>query len=185
MWMRRGLLAALVAGLPGCADLLGDPEKDAHQPGDLLGTFHVTATRTANTCGEGALGTQPTWAFDVKLARDAGALFWNNGVEMIHGVLDADDVTFHFDTGVVINMRTETDGPLPPCSIARQDQAKGALGAPGEDVSTFSGSLAYAFAPTTGSMCDDLIDSPTTMLAALPCSFAYQLAGAKISSASP
>jgi hypothetical protein len=182
-WSRAWLFAVLLGALPGCGDVFGD--KDAHQPGNLLGTFHVTATRTANTCGEGALGTQPTWAFDVKLARDPGAIFWNNGVEMIHGDLDADLVTFHFDTGVVINMRMEADGPRPPCSISRHDQAKGVLSAPGDDVKGFSGSLAYDFAPTAGSMCEDLIDSPTPIVATLPCGFAYKLEATRIEPGPP
>src|SRR5215218_7934577 len=128
MWPRWVLFAVLLAALPGCSDAFGD--KDARQLGTALGAFHVAATRTQNSCGEGALGTQPTWAFDVKLARDPGVIFWNNGAEMIRGDLEADLVTFHFDTGIVMNMRTEADGPRPPCSISRHDQAEGVLSAP-------------------------------------------------------
>lgn len=182
MWPRSWLWAGLLVVLPGCSDAFGD--KDAHQPGMLLGTFHVAATRSDNTCGEGALGTQPTWAFDVKIARDPGVIYWNNGVEMIHGDLDADLVTFHFDTGIVMNMRTE-DRPRPPCSISRHDQAKGVLGGSGDDVNGFTGSLAYDFAPTAGSMCDDLIDGPMPIVAKLPCGFAYQLKATKLSSGPP
>jgi hypothetical protein len=167
----------LLAALPGCADAFG--HGDAHQPGTVLGTFHVAATRTENTCGEGALGSQSDWAFDVKLARDPGALYWNNGVEMIRGELSADAVTFRFDSGIVMNMRTEDDRSLPACSIGRHDLAEGVLDAPGDDVNAFVGTLAYDFAPTAGSRCDDLVDGPAPIVAMLPCRFAYRLAGMK------
>ena len=158
----------------------GDPTTDAHDPGVKLGTFHVTAARTANTCGEGALGTQAAWTFDVKLSRADRQLLWNNGAELITGSLDADEVTFHFDSGVLIDMRTAADHGLPPCSVQRHDQSAGKLAAAGADVASFTGTLSYDFAPTTGSSCADLNG---VVVAALPCGFAYTLAGARVAGA--
>src|SRR5262245_29370068 len=99
-------LVALVM-LSGCVDLLGDGSGDAHQPGDEIGTFHVAATRTTNTCGEGAFGASASWAFDVKLARADGVLYWNNGQEILSGALDEDGVSFSFESGILQNMRPE------------------------------------------------------------------------------
>jgi hypothetical protein len=170
---------ALLAGpwLAGCADIFGN--KDAHQPGDVLGTYHVAAKRGANTCGDGALGNQEAWEFDVKLARGGSQIFWNNGAEIIDGTIDADEKSFHFDTGVLMNMRTAEDHGLPACSIERTDQADGTLAATGTDVASFEGKLAFDFAPSAGSSCEDLIQGSTAILAALPCKIVYALTGTR------
>jgi hypothetical protein len=171
------LAAAILFAVPACADGLG--QGDAQAPGTQLGTFHVTASRTENTCGEGALGTQPTWTFDVKLARDPGALYWNNGADLIRGELDADAMTFHFTAAVETNMRAGATPSLPPCSVRRNDQAKGVLDAKDANAHAFTGSLSYDFAPTSGSSCADLVSGEMAILAALPCRFAYKLAAEK------
>jgi hypothetical protein len=170
---------ALLAGpwLVGCSDIFGD--KDAHQPGDVLGTFHVAAKRGSNTCGEGALGNQAAWEFDVKLARGGAEIFWNNGAEVIDGTIDADEKTFHFDTGVLMNMRTAEDHGLPACSIERSDRADGVLAATGTDVASFEGDLVFRFAPSAGSSCEDLVQGGTAILAALPCAIAYEITGTR------
>jgi len=169
--------------LVGCSDVFGT--KDAHQPGDALGTYHVVATRSANTCGDGALGNEATWEFDVKLARGDGEVFWNNGAEIISGTIDADQTSFHFSTGVQINMRADADRGLPPCSIARTDQADGKLAASGDDVASFAGTLAYAFTPTAGSSCDDLSSGSTAVVARLPCQIAYAIVGTRTVAPTP
>ncbi len=180
MLARVGLFAFAVLSTPsGCSELFGDGSADAHQPGTEIGTFHVTATATANTCGEGAFGETSSWAFDVKLAREEGVLYWNNGKEILAGTLAGDGVTFSFESGVVENMRPEDQIGMPPCSIARHDRAAGALDAAGEDATSFSGTLSYDFSPTAGSQCDDLIglNSNEPVALALPCSFAFQAEG--------
>lgn len=171
---------ALLAGscLTGCGDdIFGN--KDAHQPGEVLGTYHVAAKRGANTCGDGALGNQAAWEFDVKLARGGAQIFWNNGAEVIDGTIDADQKSFHFDTGVLMNMRTAEDHGLPACSIERSDHADGTLAATGTDVASFEGKLAFDFAPSAGSSCDDLVQGSTAILAALPCSIVYAITGTR------
>jgi hypothetical protein len=176
---------AVLAGplLSGCADIFGT--KDAHQPGDELGTYHVAATRSASTCGDGALGNEAAWAFDVKLARGGAQLFWNNGAEIITGAIDADAKSFHFDTGVLMNMRTAESHGLPACSIRRADQADGELAATGDDVASFAGTLAFDFAPTEGSSCADLVIGSAAILAALPCGITYAIAGARTAAPAP
>src|SRR4051794_10444090 len=104
MLMRAALFAAAVGGASsGCDKVFGNHDP---RPGDVLGTYHVTTGIASNTCGEGALGEQDSWQFDVKLSRDTGALYWNNGQEVINGTLGADGVSFSFDSGIVIDMRT-------------------------------------------------------------------------------
>jgi hypothetical protein len=178
--MRLAFLAFLPA-LAGCGDIFGD--KDAHQPGDALGTFHVMGARTANQCGEGALGAAATWEFDVDLARGAGVLYWDNGAQVLTGAIAEDDVTFSLDATVVVDMRTEETAGYPPCAVQRSDAARGALDDPGLDVGGFSGTLRYAFAPTAGSICNDLVAGAVSeyppagdpLFAALPCEMTYDL----------
>jgi hypothetical protein len=161
------LLPLLSAGCLGTSD--------PHHPGEPLGTFHVVAVRTMTTCGEGALGSMPMWAFDVKLSRGETTLFWDNGAEIVPGELSADGVTFAFETGVVVDMREGQGGSLPPCSVRRVDRAKGVLSEAGGAMLGFKGSLSYAFAPEAGSSCSDLVSGEAPVLAALPCSMAYAL----------
>lgn len=165
--LRLTLIPLLSAGCLGTSD--------PHHPGEPLGTFHVAAVRTMTTCGEGALGSMPMWAFDVKLSRGQTTLFWDNGAEIIPGALDADRVSFAFEAGVVVDMRGGQPGSLPPCSVRRVDRAKGTLGEAGGAVQGFKGSLSYAFTPEAGSSCSDLVSGEAPVLAALPCSMAYAL----------
>ena len=176
--MRRdrilGVLAAAVLSA-GCSDFLGD-KGDAHQPGTVLGTFHVNATVGSSTCGQGALGADSSWEFDVKLARDDGALYWNNGAEIITGELAADRTTFSFTSAVVVDMRTEETLGMPPCSVRRDDNATGTLDSASEPVHAFTGSLGYAFAATIDSECSDLVPpSETAAFATLPCAMSYSI----------
>ena len=177
------LLLAAAPCLAACGDIFGT--KDAHQPGDKLGTFHVAATRGANTCGDGALGNTADWEFDVKLARGGAEIFWNNGVEEIDGTIDADERTFHFDSGVLMNMRTAESHGLPACSIKRTDRADGKLAATGDDVASFKGKLEFGFTPTDGSSCEDLVTGSTAVLAKLPCGILYALEGTRTAAPAP
>src|SRR5262245_8302572 len=90
----RGLAAAWLLLLSGCGDIFGN--KDPHQPGDALGMFRADASLLQSTCGDGALGSTPTWQFDVKLSRGQGVLYWYNGAEVIIGSLASDGVAFAF-----------------------------------------------------------------------------------------
>ena len=97
-------LALSLSLLTGCGDLFGD--KDAKQPGTALGTFHVTATQASNTCGDKALGAPATWEFDIKLSRDTGTLYWNNGATQIQGTLSDDTQAFAVTGQVEEDMRS-------------------------------------------------------------------------------
>lgn len=161
--------------LSGCAEAFGD--KDAHQPGTQLGRFHVTAAQKSSSCGEGALGAVASWEFDVELARGARSLFWDNGAEVITGELMTDAVSFRFESGVLIDMRTEEDAGMPPCTIERRDVSSGVLDSETDDVTGFEGTLGYGFAPSLDSLCSDLVvgGSEQPLFAALPCAMSYDL----------
>lgn len=171
----RALLAIGALAVGACVGCAGT--SDPHRPGVELGTFHVLASQTMTTCGAGALGSTADWAFDMKLSRGETNLFWDNGAELIPGTLGDDNVTFSFKTEILVDMRAGQAGPLPPCSIRRTDTAAGKLDSADTGVTSFVGSLAYAFAPEPGptSDCSDVVSGPMPALAALPCSMAYDL----------
>lgn len=164
-----GVLAVLCT--TGCVEAFGTD--DPHDPGDALGTFHLTAKQTQNGCGEGALGAPASWEFDVKLAWGEGQLFWNSGGDVLVGTLSEDRRSFEIATTVLMDMRTEEDPGKPPCSIQRVDVAKGTLELSEDAVTSFGGTLSYAFDPTVDSDCTDLLGPETPVLAALPCSMVY------------
>jgi len=169
----RELLALLliVPAVAGCVEAFGD--KNPHEPGDPLGTFHLTAKQTKNDCGAGALGASAAWEFDVRLSWRDDHVFWDSGGQVIAGDLSADRSSFEIVSEVVIDMRTEADTGKPPCAMDRTDVAKGKLVAEGDGVASFSGTLEYSFKPTAGSSCSDLVTSEAPVLAAIPCAMTY------------
>src|SRR5580704_2109776 len=162
MLARIGLLALVATATPaGC---FGDGRENAHYPGQALGTFAVDAAITSNTCGPGAFGEQSPWAFEVKLARGAGAIYWDNGASVIAGTIADDGESFSVASGVVIDMRAGPDSEdpdpaaptLPPCSVSRADSATGQLSSTTDTVGSFTGQLSYQYVLTAGSECMDL-----------------------------
>ena len=145
--------------------------------GGELGTFHVEATATENECGEGSLGMESAWAFDVELARQEQELHWDNGYDVVIGALEEDEQTFAFDSAFDMDMRTEEDPSwLPPCKIRRIDTATGKLSSSTEDVESFAGEMTYRFEPTAGSDCSDLASAEGPLFLKLPCSVRYEVA---------
>jgi hypothetical protein len=174
-WAMRWLVVVgpLFGLVAGCADAFGT--SDAHHPGEPLGTFHVTATLTSSTCGEGALGSADAWAFDVKLSRGDGKLLWDNGRELVGGSV-SEQGAFALTSGTEMDMRTDgASKGLAPCSIARRDEASGTLDGTDDDVTGFHGALSYAYAPTPSSSCADLTTAPTLTFAQLPCAITYAM----------
>jgi hypothetical protein len=173
MLSRLGLLALAATSTPaGCFG-----NKDALHPGTDLGSFQVQGDLSTNTCGDGALGEQAVWDFTVRLSKNPGVLYWDNGQTLISGTLAADGVSFGFDTSVVIDMRDPMQTGLPPCSLSRADHAQGTLGEAKGPVTSFTGQLSYTFSETAGSMCDDLTSGSAAVVTALPCAMSYSLTG--------
>jgi len=62
------------------------------QPGELVGTYHVSAELSDNSCGQDALPAAQHLSFDVDIRRDkAGSGYWSRGAPPARsGELDAD-----------------------------------------------------------------------------------------------
>jgi hypothetical protein len=162
----------------GCGDFFGDQE---NYPGDRIGRFAVTAQATQNECGQGVLTGPEQWAFEVVLSRAEGELFWDNGQEIIPGQLAEDGVSFGFETGVLVDMRTDEDPKhLPPCAIFRRDHASGQLSSAEAQAASFDGALAYHFEVTAESDCNDLLAATPPLATQLPCDVAYAMVAERI-----
>jgi hypothetical protein len=166
----RSATAVALLGL-GCADMRGH---DGRVPGEPLGTFHVTAALDASSCGPGALGSTPSWEFDVKLSRDGSRLFWLNGAAPVAGHLEPDGRSFGFETTVTVEVDTAR-ADRPGCVVERVDRAAGTLDASGGEVIGFDGTLEYAYSAASDSDCSPLV-GVTGGFAALPCSLGYAMA---------
>jgi hypothetical protein len=162
---RLGVGGLLVAACSG-------PPSAGRQLGDDLGTFHVEASESHNTCGAGTLGMLPRFGFDVQLSRADSELFWD---ARIGGKIDP-ALEFELSARVSVSFRMPR-GRAPGCAVRRDDHISGRLRADGEGAITgFTGVMQYDFAPEPPSDCT-LEDQLTAGLATLPCSMSYGLTG--------
>jgi hypothetical protein len=153
----------ILPGLTACTN--------GHEPGEPLGTFSVVAELSSSTCGSGALGAADPWKFEIKLARFERELFWRNGREDITGSLEADGVTFRFDTRVEAEAVPAQKG-VAACVLSRKDHAEGRLSSADEDVLSFEASLDFEFSVADGSDCTSIIGVPGGF-EKLPCKMSY------------
>jgi hypothetical protein len=163
---RRASLLLSLFTVPGLAACM-----NGHEPGEELGTFSVVAELASSTCGKGALGATDPWKFEIKLARFERELFWRNGREDITGTLEADGVSFRFDTRVEAEVVPAQRGTK-ACVISRKDHAEGRLSSPDDDVVSFEGSLDFEFSAVDGSDCSSVIGVPGGF-EKLPCRMTY------------
>jgi hypothetical protein len=165
----RHVVCAILLLCTGCVG----HGQDAHEPGDRLGTFHATGTLTSDTCQAALLGVTSSWAFDVKLSRQADTLYWLNGEEAIPGSIANDGITFDFESGVEVSLQA-AQGAQPGCTMTRSDAANGVLASSSTDVPSFTLNMAFTYAAEAGSQCAGWVGVQGGF-AALPCTVRYSL----------
>ena len=154
--------------------------KDPYSPGTKLGTFHVAASLTSTSCG----ATPNPWAFDVQLNHDGSTLYWIQGGAPIGATVDVSAHT-QLQAQVVDEVRAaDPKTKLEACSISRTDLVALNLASadtkPTSDpalTTSFTGTLIYTFAPTSGSDCSDQVVAAGGGYDALPCEVHYDLTG--------
>jgi hypothetical protein len=173
--MRLRVVCALLLLCGGCVG----HGQDAHEPGDRLGTYHVSGQLQNDTCQAAVLGVTSQWQFDVKLSRESDTLYWLNGQEAIPGTIAQDGRTFDFESGVEVSLQPAR-GAATPCVIERSDTASGKLSSSTTDVSTFELEMNFGYAVSAGSglACAGVV-SEAGGFAALPCQVSYALNGAR------
>jgi hypothetical protein len=169
----RCLVVALTLApvLTGCLEF--GKVDDAKAPGDMLGTFDVTAELDQSTCGEGALGSTDDWRFQVKLSRFQHDLYWLNGREAIVGSIGKDGRSFSFETRVDVDIPVEQGGD-PACRIERSDAAAGKLSDDDATVESFEGTLSFTYRAEDVLDCEPWLLTPGAP-ARLPCTISYEM----------
>lgn len=164
--VRMGVSLGLAALCGACSG----PPGAGRQLGADLGGFQVRASEAINGCGAGALGSRPSFDFEIDLARDQGELFWGRqGSALLDSAL-----RFELTESVSVEL-TAPSGPQPGCSIGRADRITGTLSEDaGGEVQGFTGRLEHTFQVLPGQQCS-LDDRLEAGLPQLPCTMAYDL----------
>jgi hypothetical protein len=164
------LSVALLVLLPAC-------DNNA-LPGTMLGTYAVTGTLMANTCGQGLAPPSP-WTFSVQMSEQGTTLYWSyqDGNPPLSSPLTTSDSATLTSTESA-NVDGTADGGLGPCSMTRADTVKIDLGA-GSPPPSFTGTLEYDFAVLSGADCTDQLSTSGGTYDALPCKMTYVIRGAR------
>jgi hypothetical protein len=178
---RAALGRALVAGVSVCLlAACSGPDGAGRRLGDDLGTFSVDANEVDGSCGAGAVGSAPSFQFDVELTRADAELFWDG---RIGGTIDA-NLAFELAASVGVEVRPAR-GADPGCNVVRTDFISGVLHADASDqVVGLSGSMRFEFAAADGSACTP-DDAAAAELARLPCRLSYALEGTRTRAPGP
>jgi hypothetical protein len=154
---------------------------DPRNPGAPLGTFHVTGTLVRTNCGavssmpalQGDVASAPPiWEFDVRLGRQGSTLYWIQGDLPVSGTIQSSGAVSMNSTSTFDVVPAGTRG-VEPCALDRYDALVLLLGeAP---VTQFTGSLAYTFAPSQGTVCSQALAAGGGSFDTLPCQIAYAL----------
>jgi len=166
----RAVLVGPSLGLALACWSCSGPPGAGRQLGDDLGGFQVSARETANGCGAGALGSPPSFEFEIDLSREQRELFWGRRSS---SRLDA---ALRFELLELVDVELVTArGNQPGCSIGRADRISGTL-LPDEagQILGFTGQLEHSFSVAAGQQCS-LDDRLAAGLPQLPCSIAYEL----------
>jgi len=148
---------------------------------EVVGSFEVNATRS-ESCGDaGLLGTPPSMTFEASLTQVGHrALHWRDAqVGLLIGDFNASDNSFKFSEAIVADMRQDAPELLPPCSIRRDLTLAGTLSGEAPSWTSFDATMRYAYTPTTGSSCEDLLVQPDAISDALPCTISFELQGSQ------
>jgi hypothetical protein len=169
------LFAGLLAGAGGCSG------KDPYRPGESLGAFHVTGKLVATSCG----ATPDPWEFDVRLRHERTTLYWVQGDAPIAAQVDGAARATLKATATQTVRPADERSRTAACTMSRTDVVElvlAPLAAPVSDVAgatSFKGTLAYRFAPTEGSSCEDQLTDLGGDFATLPCDVTYEVAGVR------
>ncbi len=158
----------------------GGDESEPTANEDAIGVFDVVLERESSSCGTGTLGLTEGWGFTITLGRqeDGAGIVWDLGGGDHVAELGEDGTSFRLATVAVIDMREgETSMFLPPCSVERTDALEAKLD-DREAPTAFAGAMVYAFKPTEGSDCSDLLLGEDRVAARLPCVASYDLSAA-------
>lgn len=175
-------LLSSTAGLSVVAALAMSCNPVSDLPGTPLGTYNVTGTLTANSCGSG-IGAPNPWTFTVQMSQDGTTLYWEpaGGTELSSTMTSSTAVTI---TSTVTANVDATDAGEGPCDLQSETSigltlAASSATSPPRD---FTGSITYTFATSTSvsstSDCTDQLSASGGAYDTLPCTATYSITGA-------
>lgn len=157
------IVATVVAGLvTSCST--------APLPGNILGTYKVSATADSSTCGSG-LNVPSPWTFDVEISEKGSTFYWSwlDGSALLSSPIEADASTTTTLTSTQQgDVDQAPDGAAGPCTMQRSDTIDITLGS-GKPPGSFTGTMTYDFSVVSGASCSDQLTASGGSFAALPC----------------
>jgi hypothetical protein len=144
---------------------------DSPMPGRVLGTYTVSGQSKSNTCG---LGAPDPWKFTVQLSMRGSILYWSwlDGSPLLSGPASSSRQVIVKNSQQV--NADSTDASLGPCTLVRDDDIEITLAA-GTTPRSFTGTVAYAYTPANGSICNDVLSASGGTFASLPCAVSYDV----------
>jgi hypothetical protein len=169
----------IFAAACGLAALATSCAPTSSLPGTSLGTYNVTGTLGTNTCGSG-LGAPNPWSFTVQMSEDGTTLYWEqSGDDQLSSPMSS--ATQVSITSVETANVDGTDAGEGPCDMTSTTAIDLSL-APGATPATFSGTIVYTFAASTGvsttTDCTDQLSASGGMYDTLPCTVNYAISAA-------
>jgi hypothetical protein len=149
-------------------------------PGTALGTYNVTGTLGTNTCGS-SLNAPSPWNFTVQMSEDGTTFYWlpSTGDELSSTMASTTSVSI--SSVETANVDTTDAGVEGPCDLSSTTAISITLAA-NSPPSTFTGSVTYTFAASTGASsttdCTDQLASSGGPYETLPCTTTYSMTGA-------
>jgi hypothetical protein len=180
---RSGLRATLVT-LTGCAmaALAFSCDPVSPLPGTTLGTYNVTGTLGANTCGSG-IGAPSPWTFTVQMSQDGTTLYWDPSVGSELSSTMTSSTVVDITSTVTSNVDATEAGVEGPCDLTQATAINLTFGAssPPAPPSSFNGSITYTFSTnttvSTTSDCTDQLSASGGSYDTLPCTATYSIVG--------
>jgi len=146
-------------------------------PGTALGTYNVTGTLGTNTCGS-SLGAPSPWNFTVQMSEDGTTFYWDpsTGTELSSTMASTTKVSIA--STATANVDSTDAGVEGPCDLSSSTSINLTLAADSPP-SSFSGSIVYTFAASTGASsttdCTDQLAASGGPYTTLPCTASYTI----------
>ncbi len=177
-------MRATLATLAGCAlaVLAVSCDPVSTLPGTALGTYNVTGTLGANTCGSG-IGAPSPWTFTVQMSQDGSTLYWDPSVGSELSSTMTSSTVVNITSTVTANVDATDAGVEGPCDLTQATaiDITFAPSSPPAPPSSFTGSITYSFSASTTvsatSDCTDQLSASGGSYDTLPCTATYSMVG--------
>jgi len=145
------------------------------QSQDTGDTFEISADRTSNSCGSGAVDATKEWEGNVSIEVEGDNITWTedqNG-KTLEGTVSDDSFLITDSWTTVISEGTEA---APGCSVTVRVRYVGTLDGTSGDIENIDGEMSISYTEVSGSDCSALIGA-NNGFDELPCEVTYAFDG--------